>query len=139
MGRFKDESDVYAFIGRLFEELAEDPELAPKFQRADTTVQYRMSDPDAVITVEMCPDRDIRVDFGSTELDPEVVMIAAADTAHRFWLGRVNITVALARGQIKAKGPVAKVLRLVPLVKDSFPRYEQMLRDAGRADLLDAA
>ena len=37
-----------------------------------------------------------------------------ADTAHRFWLGRVNVTVALARGQIKAKGPVAKILKLVP-------------------------
>ena len=27
-----------------------------------------------------------------------------ADTAHRFWLGKVNVTVALARGQIKAEG-----------------------------------
>ena len=31
-----------------------------------------------------------------------------ADTAHRFWLGQVNVTVALARGQIKAKGPVRR-------------------------------
>ena len=39
MGCFKDEGEVYAFIGRLFQELAVDPELAPKFQRANTTVQ----------------------------------------------------------------------------------------------------
>jgi hypothetical protein len=66
-------------------------------------------------------------------------MALTADTAHRFWLGKVNVTVALARGQITAKGPVAKILRLVPLVEPSFTRYEQMLRDAGRTDLLDAA
>jgi hypothetical protein len=137
VGRFKDESDVYAFIGRLFQELAVDAELAPRFKRANTTVQYRMTDPDSQITIDLRPDRAIHVDLGRTELDPEVVMMAAADTAHEFWLGKVNITAALARGDITAKGPVAKILRLVPLVKDSFPRYEQMLRDAGRTDLLE--
>jgi SCP-2 sterol transfer family len=139
MGCFKDEDDVYAFIGRLFQELAIDPELAPKFKKADTTVQYRMRDPESQITVDMRPDREMRVDLGPTDLDPEVVMTTDADTAHRFWLGKVNVTAALARGQITAKGPVAKVLRLVPLVKPTFPRYEQMLRDAGRTDLLEAA
>jgi len=139
LGRFKDESEVYAFIGRLFEELAVDPELAPKFQRADTTVQYQMTEPESQITVDMRPEREIRVDLGPSELEPEVVMTLAADTAHGFWLGKVNITAALARGQIKARGPVAKILRLVPLVKPSFPRYEQILREAGRSDLLEPA
>ena len=139
MGLFKDESDVYAYIGRLFQELAVDPELAPKFRKADTTVRYEMTDPAAQITVDMHPDREIQVDLGRSELDPEVVMALSADTAHGFWLGKVNITTALARGQVKARGPVAKILRLVPLVKPSFPRYEQILRDAGRTDLLEAA
>jgi hypothetical protein len=139
LGCFKDESDVYAFIGRLFQELAVDSELAPKFQRANTTVQYQMSDPKSQITVDMRPDREIPVDLGPSDLEPEVVMTLSADTAHGFWLGKVNITSALARGQVKARGPVAKILRLVPLVKPSFPRYEQILRDAGRTDLLEAA
>jgi putative sterol carrier protein len=138
LGHFKDEEDVYRFIGRLFQELAADPELAPKFKKANTTVQYQMRDPESQITVEMRPDREMQVDLGPSELEPEVVMTMEADTAHRFWLGKVNITVALARGQIKAKGPVAKILRLVPLVKPSFKRYEQMIQDAGRSDLLAA-
>jgi SCP-2 sterol transfer family protein len=139
VGRFKDESDVYAFIGRLFQELAVDPDLAPRFKRANTTVQYQLSDPHAVITVDLRPDEHVRVDLGPTNLDPEVVMATSADTAHEFWMGKVNLTEALARGEITAKGPVAKILRLVPLVQDSFPRYEQMLREAGRMDLLEAA
>ena len=138
MGHFKDEEDVYRFIGRLFKELAADPELAPKFQKADTTVRYELHDPESRITVDMHPERDMQVDLGPSELEPEVVMTMDADTAHRFWLGKVNVTVALARGQMKASGPVAKVLRLVPLVKPSFPRYTQMLEEAGREDLLAA-
>ena len=66
-------------------------------------------------------------------------MSMEADTAHRFWLGKVNVTVALARGQMKAKGPVAKILKLVPLVKPVFPRYRQQLADAGRQDLAEVA
>jgi putative sterol carrier protein len=139
LGRFRDDDDVYRLIGRLFEDIAADPELSTRFRKTNTTVQYRMSDPEAQITVDMRPDSEMRVDLGPTDLDPEVVMTMAADTAHRFWLGKVNVTVALARGLIKAKGPVAKILRLVPLVKAAFPRYEQILREAGRADLLEAA
>ena len=56
-----------------------------------------------------------------------------ADTAHRFWLGKVNVTVALARGQMKAKGPVAKILKLVPLTKPIFPRYRAILEESGAA------
>ena len=65
-------------------------------------------------------------------------MTMDADVAHRFWLGKVNVTIAIARGQIKTRGPVAKILKLVPLVKPVFPRYRAQLEAAGRSDLLDA-
>jgi hypothetical protein len=136
---FKDADEVYAYIGRLFEELADDDELAPKFQKANTIVQYQYREPESQITVKLVEGEDGQVDCGPTMLEPEVVMTMAADTAHRFWLGQVNVTVALARGQIKAKGPVAKILKLVPLVKPVFPRYRGILEQAGREDLLEAA
>jgi putative sterol carrier protein len=119
--------------------LAEDDELAPRFQRANTIVQYRYRDPDSQITVKVMEGEESRVDCGDTALEPEVVMAMEADTAHLFWLGQVNVTVALARGQIKAKGPVAKILKLVPLTKPIFPRYRKILEEAGRPDLLEAA
>jgi hypothetical protein len=136
---FKDADEVYAYIGRLFQQLAEDEELAPKFRKANTIVQYQYRDPESQITVELTEDGDGRVDCGETTMEPEVVMTMEADTAHRFWLGKVNVTVALARGQMKAKGPVAKILRLVPLTKPIFPRYRAMLEQDGREDLLEAA
>jgi putative sterol carrier protein len=136
---FKDADELYAYIGRLFRELAEDQEMAPRFQRANTIVQYQYRDPDSQITVKVMEGEDSQVDCGDTALEPEVVMTMEADTAHRFWLGQVNVTVALARGQIKARGPVAKILKLVPLTKPIFPRYRKILEEAGRPDLLEAA
>ncbi|HEV2723479.1 MAG TPA: SCP2 sterol-binding domain-containing protein [Thermoleophilaceae bacterium] len=138
MPYFKDADEVYRFIGRLFQDLTDDEELGPKFRRADTTVQYQYRNPESQITVKMREGEEGQVDLGQTDMEPEVVMTMEADTAHRFWLGKVNVTVALARGQMKAKGPVAKILKLVPLVKPVFPRYRQMLEEAGRKDLQEA-
>ena len=139
MAVFKDEQEVYRYIGRLFQELTDDPELSPKFRRADTIVQYRYSNPESQITVKMKEGEDGQVDLGPSDLEPEIVMLMEADTAHKFWLGKVNVTMALAKGQMKAKGPVAKILKLVPLVKPVFPRYQKMLEEEKRDDLLKAA
>jgi len=136
---FKNDQEVYQYIGKLFQDLADDPELSPKFRKADTIVQYRYSNPDSQITVVMKEGEDSRVDFGETDLQPEIVMTMDADTAHRFWLGKVNVTMAMAKGQMKAKGPVAKILKMVPLVKPVFPRYQKMVEESGRPELVEAA
>jgi putative sterol carrier protein len=136
---FKDAQDVYDTIGKLFVDIANDDELAPKFRKANTIVQYDYREPESKITVRLQEGQPGDVDFGDTDMEPEVTMSMEADTAHRFWLGEVNVTVALARGQIKAKGPVAKILKLVPLTKPLFPRYKAQLEAQGRQDLIAAA
>jgi SCP-2 sterol transfer family protein len=136
---FRDEHEVYDHIGRLFQDLMRDDELLPKFLKANTIVRYAFRDPESRITVKMLEGQEPQVDLGPSDLEPEVTMTMDADTAHRFWLGKVNVTVALARGQMKAKGPVAKILKLVPLVKPVFPRYQAQLEAAGRSDLVQAA
>jgi putative sterol carrier protein len=134
---FKDAQEVYDTIGKLFADLADDEELSPQFRKANTIVQYDYREPDSTITVRLKEDEPGEVVFGETKMEPEVVMSMEADTAHRFWLGRVNVTVALARGQIKAKGPVAKILKLVPLTKPIYPRYKALLEAQGRDDLVN--
>jgi hypothetical protein len=134
---FKDAQEVYETLGKLHADLAADQELAPRFREANTIVQYAYRDPDSTITVRLQEGEPTDVDFGETEMEPEVVMSMEADTAHRFWLGRVNVTEALARGQIKAHGPVAKILKLVPLTKPAYPRYKAQLEAQGREDLVN--
>ena len=135
MPYFQDAEDVYAHLGRLFEDIVADEDLGQRFRGADTVIQIRMRRPDSQVTVKALAEEDLQVDFGVTQLRPEVVLAMDADTAHRFWLGKVNVTVALARGQISARGPVAKILKLVPLVDPVRGRYEARLHEAGRDDL----
>jgi SCP-2 sterol transfer family protein len=136
MPYFKDAQEVYDTLGKLFADLADDPELGPKFRKANTILQYDYREPESKITLRLQEDGPADVDFGETEMEPEVVMTMEADTAHRFWLGKVNVTTALARGQIKASGPVAKILKLVPLTKPVYPRYQAQLEAEGREDLV---
>ena len=135
MPYFKNADEVYATIGKLFQDLAVDDEMGPKFRQANTILRYEFSDPDSTITLRLHEGQPGDVDFGDSDMEPDVTMSMAADTAHRFWLGQVNVTVALARGQIKAQGPVAKILKLVPLAKPAFPRYKALLEAQGRGDL----
>jgi putative sterol carrier protein len=139
VGYFKDADDVYGTLGKLFVELmADGSELGETFKKANTIVRYEYADPESAITVRLQEGKPGDVDLGDSEMEPEVTMTMDADTAHRFWLGEVNVTVALARGQIKAKGPVAKILKLVPLAKPVFPRYKAQLEEQGRTDLVEA-
>jgi hypothetical protein len=133
---FSDAQEVYETIGKLFQDIAADEELGPRFRKADTIVRYQYSDPESAITVRLQESQPPDVDLGESDMEPEVTMTMQADTAHRFWLGQVNVTVALARGEIKAKGPVAKILKLVPLAKPIFPRYKAQLEAQGRDDLI---
>jgi hypothetical protein len=132
---FEDANEVYGTLGRVLEILGEDIDLG--MQRANTVVRNQCSDPDAVITISLRPGES-RVDFGESGLEPEIVLSMRSDTAHRFWLGEVNVPLALAHGEMRATGPTAKFLRLVPLLKPVFPRYRQLLIDRGRNDLASA-
>jgi hypothetical protein len=50
---FKDAQEVYDTLGKLFQDLVTDDELAPKFRQANTIVRYEYSEPDSVITVRL--------------------------------------------------------------------------------------
>jgi hypothetical protein len=137
MPYFKDADDVYANLGLFLRQLAVDPELTDALKRLDTTFQLRLRNPESVLTMRTPgEEREPQVDLGDTTLHPEVVLQLDADMAHRFWLGELNPAVALAKGEIRTRGPVSKVLGLVPLVKPGYTRYRTQLEAAGREDLL---
>jgi hypothetical protein len=55
---FNDADEVYAYIGRLFQQLADDEELGPKFRKANTIVQYQYRNPESTITVKLIEGED---------------------------------------------------------------------------------
>jgi hypothetical protein len=131
---FASAEELYKFAGGIFEEALADPEVGEEFARSGVVLRFHHTEPTAEFTVDM-PNK--KVVYGADGPKPSVEMFMKGDVAHRFWLGKINVSVALAKGQMRAKGPIPKILKLVPIAKKLFPRYLELLQRAGRGDLID--
>ena len=67
--------------------------------------------------------------FGPIEEKPDITLVMSADIANRFWRGEYNMTVGMAKGEVKAKGPVNKILKLIPVAKPLFPMYRELVAE----------
>jgi hypothetical protein len=133
---FTGEAEVYEYLGGVFRMGMEDAALVEKLKPYGVVLRITYTDPDAVLTVDM-PHSQIFEGAGNGP-EPNVELFMTADTGNRFWLGKVVLPVALAKGQVRAKGPVAKLLKVLPLAKGLFGPYKASLEEKGRTDLLDA-
>lgn len=135
MGVFKDEAEVHQYLGGIFEKAMEDDALSDALAASGVILRIHYTDPVSSVTVDM-PSK--KVLSGDTSLTPTVELFMSADLGNQFWLGKVNLPVAMAKGTVRAKGPVPKILKVIPVAKQLFPRYVGMLTDADRKDLLNA-
>jgi putative sterol carrier protein len=131
--RFSDAADVHKYIGGIFREAFEDDEIGPKLRATGIVLQFRFSEPDAVVVVDTV---SATVTDAAGETRPTAVMSTSADTGNAYWQGKVNLPIAMARGTIKIDGNVAGLLKLAPLGKKLYPRYVGTLKRDGRDDLL---
>jgi hypothetical protein len=127
LSAFADAQDVYDRIGRVMQELASDPELTPHFREADTCVRFELHEPESAITIGSRGGAPVRIDFGESDQEPEVVIEMGAGVAHSYLLGELDMTVALARGQMTAEGPVNKILAVLPAFEPLLPRYRALV------------
>jgi len=135
---FADEADVYATIGAMFEALVADPQLGPKLGALNTVLYVRFTTPDAHIVLDATQAHPT-VALGTVPGSYGTRLSMTADVGHRFWLGRLNVAAALARGQVRSDGNMAKLMRLLPVMKPAFALYADLLRTRGRQDLLEGA
>jgi hypothetical protein len=131
MPYFTDEAEVYKYIGGVFRLAAEHPEIGPKMRAANITMQVNYTDPDSSLTIRFNDPMEV-VDGGQEDA-ADVRLWMPADIAHRYWRGEYNLAVGLAKGQVKAKGPVNKILKLVPLTKPLFPIYKDLTNEKEQA------
>ncbi|BBZ05854.1 hypothetical protein MDOR_00230 [Mycolicibacterium doricum] len=136
MAVFKDEDEVYTYLAGIFRRGLEKEGLADKLSTSGVVLRVHYTDPDAVVTVDM-PNKTVETGSSSSAV-PNVELFMSADTGNKFWLGKVNLTLAMAKGSVRAKGPVPKLIKLIPQAKVLFPEYRSMLESENRRDLLDA-
>jgi hypothetical protein len=142
MAAFKDASEMHYILGQLYDEAKRDSRIAPKVRDASLVIRFRYEEPDGVVTFNAAAppsteDGFFDVIWGEApELKPDIEMSMKADIAHQFWHGKINLMTALTRRQIVARGPIPKILKLLPAVEPMYQMYPRLLREMGREDLV---
>jgi hypothetical protein len=128
MPYFENSQKLQEVLGGFFRMLVDDPSIGQKLKESKMVIKFNYADPPLSITIDTTKD-PIQLSF-------DVEMNMKADTAHRFWFGKVNLLAALTRREMVAKGPIPKVLKLLPVIKPAYDLYPKYLQEKGFTNLL---
>lgn len=131
MATFANAQQVYDTIGTFLDQITKDEELRPKFVAADTSFHVIYSDPECDMLVDCTLDPPVVTLAPEGDVKTEIELSMAADDGHQFWLGQLNMALALAKGKVKVKGPISKIMKLLPAMRPAFPEYRAFLAERG--------
>jgi hypothetical protein len=115
-------------MDKTFGLMSDDPEMGPKLREADTPQRFEFPDLDLVVNVTAGDVENLRWDWtDDVPWEPEVEMTMDSEIANRYFQGKENIAIALARRRIRSKGNTKKALALVPVTKPVFAQYREMI------------
>jgi SCP-2 sterol transfer family len=132
MGEFRSREEFREVMDKAFSLMSTDSEMGPKLRDAETPQRFEFPDLDEVVNITNA----LQVEDGQhlrwvwsddCDWEPEVQMTMNSDVANRYFQGKENVAVALARRRIKSSGNVKKALALIPITKPVFARYREML------------
>jgi putative sterol carrier protein len=136
MATFQSSEEVYDVLGTFLDEITKAPDLKAKFVNANTSFLVTQTDPESRILVDCTVDPPRVINDPGPDDDGEIHMFMSSDDAHKFWQGKLNATIALAKKQIKVQGPLSKLMKLLPAMQPAFGRYRTFLEERGHADKL---
>lgn len=135
MATFENTETLQKVLGGFFEYLAADQSMGPKLLASKMILKFNYSEPALAIVVDLSGEKAV-ITFNDASKKPEVEMGMKADVAHRFWFGKVNLIIALARREMIAKGPIPKILKLLPIIKPAYALYPKYLQEKGFSQYL---
>jgi hypothetical protein len=128
---FGSAGEFKSVMDRVFAMMDEDPEMGPKLREADVPMRYDFEDVDLVANIRAArpgEEGNLHREW-SDEVDwtPKVKMAMSSETANKYFQGKENVPMALARRRIKSGGDVKAALALMPVTKPVFGQYRAML------------
>jgi hypothetical protein len=128
---FRSPKEFRAVMDRVFQMMDEDPEMGPQLRDADVPQRFEFSDVDMVVNIraaEAGEEGNLHWEWtDDVDWEPKVRMTMSSETANRYFQGKENIAMAIARRRIKAGGDVKAALSLVPITKPIYARYQALV------------
>jgi hypothetical protein len=118
-------------MDQVFAMMDEDPDMGPRLRDADVPQRFEFTDMDLVVNVRgTTDDEDGNLLWEWTDdvdWEPRVRMAMSSETANRYFQGKENVAVAIARRRIKSGGDVKAALSIIPITKPIYARYRELV------------
>lgn len=133
---FKDSEQLEKVLYNFFLKISDKDEIASKLMANKAILRFNYTEPDLSITIDCSNESKPEVFVNNTDITPEIELWMNADTAHKFWLGKVNLVMAITKKDIVVKGSVPKLLMLLPAITPAYKMYPEYLKESGYSELL---
>ena len=131
---FRSASEFREVMDRVFTLMSTDPDMGPRLRDAEAPQRFEFPDLDMVVNITYAPEvtdeHNLRWEW-SDDVDwkPEIEMTMDSDVANRYFQGKENVAMAIARRRIKTAGNVKKALSLIPITKPVYAQYRELVED----------
>lgn len=120
-------------MDRLFTMMSEDPRMGPKLRDADVPQRFEFEDLDLVMNIrarKSGEQANLHWEWtDDVDWKPRVQMKMSSEVANRYFQGKENIPLAIARRRIKTGGDIKASLALIPITKPVYARYRALVTE----------
>src|SRR3954467_9488643 len=130
---FNSPTEFREVMDRVFTLMSDDPEMGPKLRDADVPQRFSFPDLDMVVNIraaEAGEDGNLHWEWtDDVGWEPRVRMTMDSAICNKYFQGRENVAVAIARRRIKTGGDVKAALSLIPITKPIYERFRALVAD----------
>jgi hypothetical protein len=128
---FESAKELREVIDQVFSMMDADPDMGPKLRDADTPQRFEFSDFDIVVNIRAARDDEegnLHWEWSDdVDWDSKVQMTMSSEVANRYFQGKENVPMAVARRRIKTGGDLKAALALIPITKPIYKQYRAYL------------
>ena len=129
---FRSADEIKEVLDKTFELMSTDPDMGPRLRDAETPQRFEFPDLDLVVNVTFAPavedGHNLRWEWtDDVDWEPRVRMTMSTETCNKYFQGKENVAMAIARRRIKTGGDVKAALSLIPITKPIYERYREMV------------
>jgi len=133
---FANKEEFYKINEIMMQKIMKDEVLFKKLKAMDMTTCQKITNLDATTTTEW--KEPFAYHLGPT---PEGVKVDSTsinddDIYNKFYQGKLNLMMAMQKGQVKSQGNMTKTLKFLPLLPPIYKMYVEVLKEVGREDLI---
>jgi hypothetical protein len=129
--KFESAKEFREVMDKVFGLMSDDPDMGPKLRDADVPQLFEFEDLDLAVSIRSVREGEagnLHWEWSDdVDWSPKVKMKMSSEVANKYFQGKENVAMAIARRRIKTGGDVKAALSLIPITKPVYARYRELL------------